>query len=255
MFTGLVQTTGTVLSLKPTGAAMRLVVAAPDLAGQWKIGDSIAVNGVCLTAVAMEAEEDAHPGRFAADLAEETIQRTTLSRLQPGAVVNLELPALAGSRLGGHVVQGHVDSTGKLLSLIPLHPDLDRTDWRLTVELPTPLVANVIPQGSVTIDGISLTVAAVKGREIEIAVIPHTYKSTNLRSLLSGAEVNIETDVLAKYAARQAHSEPGAAHKPSTSADWAPTTAEPASPAAEQHAAADSRAEWLTGEYLLANGY
>lgn len=222
MFTGLVQTTGTLLSLRPTGAALRLVVAAPELAGQWRLGDSLAVNGVCLTAVALHADEDPRPGRFAAELAEETVRRTTLARLQPGAVVNLELPTLAGSRLGGHVVQGHVDGTGKLLSLLPLHADLERTDWRMTVELPAALTAHVIPQGSVTVEGISLTVAAVDGPRIEIAVIPHTYRSTNLHSLLAGAEVNIETDVLSKYAAPSPQPTPR---------------------------------EWLSPEYLLANGY
>ena len=225
MFTGLIQTTGTVLSRRPTAAAMRLLIAAPELAGQWRVGDSIAVNGVCLTAVALEAEEDPHPGRFAAELAEETIRRTTLARLEPGAAVNLELPALAGSRLGGHVVQGHVDGVGTLLSLLPLHPDLDRTDWRMTVELPAGLAANVLPQGSITVEGISLTVAAVHGPRIEIAVIPHPYRSTNLHTLLAGAEVNIETDILSRYAAGRA--------------------AKPAAPATE----------WLTAEYLLANGY
>lgn len=263
MFTGLVQTTGTVLSLNPRQAAMRLIVAAPDLAGQWKLGDSIAVNGVCLTAVAMEAGEDPHPGGFAAELAGETIRRTTLSRLQPGAVVNLELPTQAGSRLGGHVVQGHVDSTGKLLAIVPLHPDLDRTDWRLTVEIPASLSAYVIPQGSITIDGISLTVAAVDGVRIDIAVIPHTYRATNLHSLLSGAEVNIETDVLSKYAARRATFGDEAANNALDSL-WTRSLTDPApprpvlvhsSPPAPTVAPPPASKEWLTAEYLLANGY
>ncbi len=262
MFTGLIQTTGTVLSLKPTRAAMRLIIAAPDLAGHWQLGDSIAVNGVCLTAVAMEAEEDSHPGRFAAELADETVRRTTLSRLQPGAVVNLELPTRAGSRLGGHVVQGHVDSTGRLLAIVPLHPDLDRTDWRLSIEIPASLAAQVIPQGSVTIDGISLTIAAVDGLKIEIAVIPHTYRSTNLHSLLSGAEVNIETDVLSKYAARRANFD---ASDTDTTLDslWTHSHPEPTLPRPVlvhsappvSSAPAPSLKEWLTTEYLFANGY
>jgi riboflavin synthase len=260
MFTGLIQTTGTVLSLKPTQAAMRLIVAAPELAGKWQIGDSIAVNGVCLTAVAMEAAEDPHPGRFAAELAEETIQRTTLSRLQPGAVVNLELPTLAGSRLGGHVVQGHVDATGKLLSLVPLHADLDRTDWRLTVDVPEPLTPYVLSQGSITIDGISLTVAKLDGTRVEIAVIPHTYRSTNLHSLLSGAEVNIETDVLAKYAAqleggRKADLEPHAASFPMETDQGQPSSGRPEHVLTSNEQSASEHQEWLTAEYLLANGY
>ena len=208
MFTGLIETTGTVLSLKtlPSGV-QRLIVAAPALADRWKLGDSIAVNGVCLTAIDLGDEH--HPGRFAADLAQETVARTTLTSLTPGALVNLELPTLSGSPLGGHVVQGHVDGTAVITSFVALNPDFDHTDWRLRIELSPELATNVIPQGSVTVDGISLTVAAVDANEIEIAIIPHTYHSTNLHTLLSGSPVNIETDVLSKYALRRA-AEPGA---------------------------------------------
>ena len=229
MFTGLVETTGTLASTQPTGGATRLTITAPHLQGRWKTGDSIAVNGVCLTAIPV-----ADPTNFAADLAEETVQRTTLALLQPGDLLNLELPTPAGSPLGGHVVQGHVDGTGRVISLLPIGADLDTTDWRMTIELPAELTAYVLPQGSITIDGISLTVAKVHspvpetGRSrIEIAVIPHTYRSTHLRSLAEGAPVNIETDVLAKYAARQA----------------------------PNHVAPSKKPAWLTGDYLMANGY
>jgi len=203
MFTGLIETTGTVLSLKtlPSGV-QRLTVSAPALAGRWKLGDSIAVNGVCLTAI--DLGDESHPGRFAADLAQETIARTTLTSLTPGALVNLELPLTSGSPLGGHVVQGHVDGTASIVSLIPLYQDLDHTDWRLRIALPPGLAAQVIPQGSITVDGISLTVAAVQDNEIEIVIIPHTYHATNLHTLLAGSPVNIETDVLAKYTALRA---------------------------------------------------
>ena len=227
MFTGLVETTGTLASAQLSAGALRLTLAAPNLAGRWKTGDSIAVNGVCLTAIPV-----ADPTQFAADLAEETVRRTTLAQLKPGDLINLELPTPAGSPLGGHVVQGHVDGTGTLISLLPVTADLETTDWRMTIELPAELTAFVLPQGSITIDGISLTVAQVHppsletGRaRIEIAVIPHTYRSTHLRSLAERAAVNIETDVLAKYAARQT----AAAPRP--------------------------KPEWLTGAYLLANGY
>ena len=208
MFTGLIETTGTVVSLKtlPSGV-QRLTVSASALAGRWKLGDSIAVNGVCLTAINME--DEFHPGRFAADLAQETVARTTLTALTPGALVNLELPTPSGSPLGGHVVQGHVDGTAVIVSLVPLHSDLDHTDWRLRIELSSELAAQVIPQGSITVDGISLTIAAVDANEIEIAIIPHTYHATNLHTLLSGSPVNIEADVLSKYALRRA-AEPGA---------------------------------------------
>jgi len=250
MFTGLVETTGTVLAVKSLeGGAMRLVIAAPQLAGRWKIGDSIAVNGVCLTALDLEDADEPHPGRFAADLAQETIERTSLSHLQAGALVNLELPTPAGSPLGGHIVQGHVDTTGTLVSLVPLRPDIDSTDWRMTVELPPQLAAQVIPQGSITIDGISLTVAEVHPAtqsgffRIEIAIIPHTYKSTNLRAKMAGDPVNIETDVLSKYAAKQL-ADMGQTNRP---------LEEPIDPEAtrQQRPAHD----WLTTEYLIANGY
>ncbi|HVG27337.1 MAG TPA: riboflavin synthase [Acidobacteriaceae bacterium] len=250
MFTGLIETTGTVLAVKSTDGATRLIIAAPQLAGRWRIGDSIAVNGVCLTALDMEDLDEPHPGRFAADLAEETLQRTSLAHLEPGALVNLELPTPAGSPLGGHVVQGHVDATGELLSLVPLRPDLDTTDWRMSVRLPPQLLPQVIPQGSITIDGISLTIAAVQPPDaagflrIEIAVIPHTYKRTNLHSKMAGDLVNIETDVLSKYAAQQ------------RSDASAPTPRVPAVPQAPPGTPQRTPAtEWLTAEYLLANGY
>lgn len=252
MFTGLIETTGTVLTLKPiAGGAMRLIIAAPDLAGRWKIGDSIAVNGVCLTAVDMMDTFEPHPGRFAADLAEETIRRTTLTQLSPGALVNLELPTPSGSPMGGHVVQGHVDATGRLIALQPLSSNLDRTDWRMTIELPEQLVPNVISQGSVTIDGISLTVAKMAGNQIEIAVIPHTYKSTNLRSLLSGSPVNIETDVLSRYAAKQL------AVQGSAPAPLGPVLVTAATHArtAEVEDGARPPEDWLTPQYLISNGY
>jgi riboflavin synthase len=229
MITGLIETIGTVVSLTPTAGATRLILAAPALAGRWRTGDSIAVNGVCLTAIPVEDRASASPDptHFAADIATETLERTTLAALAIDIIVNLELPTPAGSPLGGHVVQGHVDATGTVISLTPLHPDLDTTDWRLTLELPPHLTQQVISQGSITIDGISLTVARADFANpahprIEIAIIPHTYKSTNLHTLAPGSQVNIETDVLAKYAAAQRT-------------------------AAEE--------DWLTPAYLLANGY
>jgi riboflavin synthase len=216
MFTGLIEATGTVVSLTPTAGATRLVLATPALAGRWSTGDSIAINGVCLTAI---PTDDA--AQFAADLAAETMERTTLGSLVAGSVVNLELPTPAGSPLGGHVVQGHVDAIGKLVSVVPLHADLATTDWRLSLELPPQLATQVVQQGSITIDGISLTIARLNGLRVEIAIIPHTYKSTNLHTLKPDSAINIETDVLAKYAAQR--------NRPTE--------------------------DWLTADYLLANGY
>src|ERR1700735_3510359 len=134
MFTGLIETTGTVISLTPTDGATRLILAAPALAGRWRTGDSIAVNGVCLTAIPLS-----EPTQFAADLAGETLARTTLGSLPLGATVNLELPTPAGSPLGGHVVQGHVDATGKFLGLEPVDANADPAlaDWWLKVSIPS----------------------------------------------------------------------------------------------------------------------
>jgi riboflavin synthase len=202
MFTGLIETTGTILSVTPTAGATRITIAAPTLASRLHTGDSIAVNGVCLTALSIEPH--AFPPRFSADLAAETIARTTLSRLHPNTVVNLELPTPAGSPLGGHVVQGHVDGTAILLGLEPINPQaLETTDWRLRLHLPGTLAQFVVSQGSITVEGISLTVAAIHGDVVEIAIIPHTYASTSLHTLTPGAPLNIETDVLARYAERK----------------------------------------------------
>ena len=203
MFTGLIESTGTLLALTPPaspGGPTRILVAAPALASRLHTGDSIAVSGVCLTAL------DIAPSHFAADLADETVRRTKLADLTPGTVLNLELPTPAGTPLGGHIVQGHVDGVGTLLSLVPLDPSpaaRASTDWRLTLRIPTELTRYVVPQGSLTVDGTSLTVASIAGETVSIAIIPHTYASTALHTLTTGAPLNIEVDVLAKYAERQ----------------------------------------------------
>ncbi len=201
MFTGLIETTGTVLSLTAGEGATRITIASPELTARLNTGDSIAVNGVCLTALSIEPHS--FPPRFSADLAAETIARTTLTSLRPESTVNLELPTPAGSPLGGHVVQGHVDGTGTLISLTPIHPNATDTDYRLRVQIPNHLTRYVVPQGSITIEGISLTVAALHGNQVEVAIIPHTYAATNLCTLTPGSPINIETDVLSKYAERQ----------------------------------------------------
>jgi riboflavin synthase len=201
MFTGLIETTGTLLTVTHREGVTRITIAAPTLAARLAPGDSIAVSGVCLTA--LDIEPNAFPPRFSADLAAETLARTTLSHLHEGAVVNLELPTPAGSPLGGHIVQGHVDATGTLLALEPITPGNPATDWRLRLEVPEALLRYIVPQGSITVEGISLTAAALHGRHVEIAIIPHTYASTSLHTLTPGQPINIETDVLGKYAARQ----------------------------------------------------
>lgn len=193
MFTGLISAVGVVREITKT-ATRRITVLTP-LAVQLKQGDSIAVSGVCLTAISVNP----HGDTFSADLAQETLERTNLASLSRGSVVNLELPARADSRLDGHVVQGHVDGTAQLLSL----EKTQGHDWRMVVELAEGLQAGVVPQGSITVEGMSLTVAKLEGRRVEIAIIPHTYEATNLKSLKPGAALNIELDVLAKYAAKR----------------------------------------------------
>ncbi|MBS1814877.1 MAG: riboflavin synthase [Acidobacteria bacterium] len=202
MFTGLIAETGRIVSVAPTQGAMRIVVNAPTLAKQLREGDSIAVSGVCLTALDIKADQ------FTADLAAETIARTSLSRLQTGSVVNLELPTASGSPLGGHIVQGHVDGVARLLELSPLHPEArETTDWILRIDLPGLLERYVVEKGSITIEGISLTVAKIESGVVTVAIIPHTYAATNLHTLKVGAEVNIEVDVMAKYAEQRASQE------------------------------------------------
>lgn len=195
MFTGLVQETGRVAALKRLTASKgrgvtRITIAAKNIPKELKTGDSVAVSGVCLTAVLVKRKE------FSADLAEETMQRTSLARLKKGSVVNLELPARPQDRLGGHIVQGHVDATGKLVSFTQIK---GRHDWRLVIEIPSSLARYVVAQGSICVEGISLTVAAIEGERLEIAIIPHTFEETNLHDLRPGDPVNLEVDVLAKY--------------------------------------------------------
>src|SRR5215469_1999204 len=201
MFTGLIQETGEVAELQRIPSekgetVTRITVKAKQVLRELRTGDSVAVSGVCLTALEIGEQQ------FSADLAQETLERTSLLRLKPGSLVNLELPTRAQDRMGGHVVQGHVDGTGKIVSLEKIKY---RDDWRLVVEVPEALEKYVVPQGSITVEGISLTVAAVEGGSVEIAIIPHTWQATNLHALRAGDPVNIEVDVLAKYAEKMAH--------------------------------------------------
>jgi len=208
MFTGIIEQTGTLVSLVDRGGVRRITVEAPGIAGRLREGDSLAVSGVCLTAL------DVDPKFFHADLAQETLDRTSLGNLTPGAKVNLELPTAAGSPLGGHVVQGHVDGAGELRSLEPLIPrssvDFDEktTDWTLKVRVPENVRQWMVHKGSVAVEGISLTIAAFDGEEITIAILPLTYWRTNLHALKVGDPVNVEADVLVKLAAMQMQAKP-----------------------------------------------
>jgi riboflavin synthase len=190
MFTGIVEEVGRVLSLKDAGGKKKLTVSSSQLVRELKKGGSIAVSGVCLTAI------DINRDSFTADLAHETVARTSFSRLAPSAVVNLELPTRANGRLGGHIVQGHVDGVGKLRSLERVE---GAEDFWLEVEIPGDLARYVAWKGSIAIEGISLTVAKVEGNVVGVAIIPHTREATNLHSLKAGDPVNIETDIIAKY--------------------------------------------------------
>ena len=208
MFTGIIEQTGTLVSLVDRGGVRRITVEAPGISGRLREGDSLAVSGVCLTAL------DVDPKFFHADLAQETLDRTSLGNLTPGAKVNLELPTAAGSPLGGHVVQGHVDGAGELRSLEPLIPrssvDFDEktTDWTLKVRVPENVRQWMVHKGSVAVEGISLTIAAFDGEEITIAILPLTYWRTNLHALKVGDPVNVEADVLVKLAAMQMQAKP-----------------------------------------------
>jgi riboflavin synthase len=200
MFTGLIEEIGSVTAVVDNNGSQRIRISASGVTGELKTGDSVAVSGVCLTAL------NIMPNFFEADLAAETVARTSLTRLVPGSVVNLELPTKAGGRLGGHVVQGHVDGVGTLVSLARIQGG---TDWELKIELPGGLEKYVVEKGSISIEGISLTVARIQGKQVSVAVIPHTYEVTNLKSLKAADLVNIEVDILAKYAEKNPRNKSG----------------------------------------------
>lgn len=214
MFTGIIEQTGTLISLKQHGGVQRITVEATGIAGQLREGDSLAVSGVCLTAL------DVNPNNFYADLAQETLDLTSLGILTPGAKVNLELPTAAGAPLGGHIVQGHVDGAGILTALEPVVPetsphfDRQTTDWTLKVRVPESTRQWMVHKGSVAIEGISLTIASFDGEEITVAILPLTYWRTNLHTLRVGAPVNIEADVLVKLASARLQESPKSTETP-----------------------------------------
>jgi riboflavin synthase len=196
MFTGIIEELGTVNSFELRTAGARMIVACSQVMSDLTEGASIAVNGVCLTATSLTANS------FAADLAPETLMRSNLSDLVDGSRVNLERPVTPATRLSGHIVQGHVDATGQLISLTPLG---DGNHW-LTILIPSELDRYCVEKGSITIDGISLTIAglhgAKKARMLSVAIIPHTFANTRLGSLAPNARVNLEVDIIAKHVER-----------------------------------------------------
>ena len=191
MFTGIIEQLGTISRLKISSAGGRLTVHAPALAEKLVISASIAVNGCCLTIVHHDHEH------FSADLSHETIAKTSFSFLRTGARVNLEQPLTAGTEFGGHFVLGHVDITGRVAHLAP-----DGESWNFGVHIPAELAPYIVSKGSITIDGVSLTVARWQNDIAEIAVIPYTYQHTNIADRAVGDAVNLEADILGKYIER-----------------------------------------------------
>jgi riboflavin synthase len=192
MFTGLVELRAPVDRLIPAPPGVRLVVRAPEWARETGIGDSIAVNGCCLTVVAVDAET------FGFDAGEETLSRTNLGRLREGSLVNLERSLKVGDRLGGHFVTGHIDAVGHLERRV------DDQDWStFWFRVPRWLTRQMASKGSIAIDGVSLTLVDVEDERLSVALIPHTLAVTTLGPLQVGDPVNLETDVLAKYVERQ----------------------------------------------------
>jgi len=191
MFTGIIEHLGTIDSLQLHADGGRLTIHAPTVTPHLAIANSIAVNGCCLTVVAMGNE------RFSADLSGETIRKTSFGELRSGMRINLEQPMTVGKEFGGHFVLGHVDTVGRVTRLEP-----EGENWWYGVEVPETFARSIVPQGSIAIDGISLTVARWHDRIAEIAIIPFTYEHTNVRDIKVGNTVNLEGDVLGKYVER-----------------------------------------------------
>jgi riboflavin synthase len=184
MFTGIVRERGRVASMQQEPDGLRLEIDAPETASQLGVGDSVSISGACLTATAVSS------GRFSVTAVAETLDRTTLGRLAPEDEVNLETATRAGDPLGGHFVQGHVDAVGRIASV---------DEGRVWVDAEPEILRYCVEKGSITVDGVSLTIAALRGDAFEVALIPHTLEVTTLGVVEPGDEVNLEVDVLAKY--------------------------------------------------------
>lgn len=191
MFTGIIEATGTIDKIDNAEAFRTIRVRAGSILEGVRAGDSIAVNGVCITVRTFDREG------FTADLSRETLNRTSLEMLAPGVVVNLERPMRADGRFGGHLVQGHVDGVGRIVEF-----SRKGDDWNLRVEFAESALRYIVEKGSIAVDGISLTVAAVTPCVFDVAIIPHTFENTNLKHAKSGDLVNLEFDVIAKYVER-----------------------------------------------------
>jgi riboflavin synthase len=190
MFTGLIADLGEITELARSADGVVLTVSS-SLTAELSVGDSIAVNGVCLTATAVD------DGHFDAEVMNETLRLSSLAEAGPGSAVNLELPMRVADRLGGHVVQGHVDGVGRVVSVTP-----DGFSRRVEIEAPDEVLRYVVHKGSITVDGVSLTVSALGARSFTVSLIPETLQRTNLGDAGTGTIVNLEVDVLAKYVER-----------------------------------------------------
>jgi riboflavin synthase len=204
MFTGIVEEVGKVVKIEQQGENRRITIEAANIPKELKAGQSVSVSGVCLTALDIKEKS------FCADLAPETWMRTSFSRMHVGALVNLELPMKADGRFDGHIVQGHVDGVGKLIEFerIVDSDGRDSANWWLHIEIPPEIEKYTVFKGSLSIEGISLTVAKLEGNRCTIAIIPHTVELTNLGSLKPGDPVNLEADVIAKYLEKMMKREP-----------------------------------------------
>jgi riboflavin synthase len=191
MFTGIIEETGTVRSITSRSAGTALCIRAEKVLEGTAVGDSIAVNGVCLTVTSLS------DGAFTADVMPETVRLTSLARLFPGAKVNLERAMSPSGRLGGHIVSGHVDGCGRVDAIVP-----DGIAKRVTISLEAPLLKYIARKGSVTLDGVSLTVVAADDRSFAVSLIPQTRSATTLGELRTGSIVNVEVDLLARYIER-----------------------------------------------------
>ena len=211
MFTGLIEEVGEIVSVEPVGDSVRLTIAGPTVTSDAVHGASISVSGVCLTVIAQGTTSDGR-GTFSADVMAQSIRMSTLGDLVPGSRVNLERAVRADARLGGHIVQGHVDGTARLLSVT------EHAAWRtLRFAIDSALAPLVVDKGSVTLAGVSLTVSAIADAEdpepwLEVSLIPETLAATTLGQLEVGASVNVETDILARHVARMLRFDGAAQH-------------------------------------------
>ncbi len=191
MFTGIIEEVGEIAGVSDAAEFRTIRVRGKEILNGVSAGASVAVNGVCLTVRQYDS------GSFTADLSRETLDRTSLKTLGPGAIVNLERPMRADGRFGGHMVLGHVDGVGRIRRF-----SRDGDNWTLQIEFPAPATCYIVEKGSIAVDGISLTVAAVNPPVFDVAIIPHTFENTNLKRAATGDRVNLEFDIIAKYVER-----------------------------------------------------